>query len=181
MRWELPWKKWREEAPELLRKYKYVLAVLLAGVALLLWPGGEKAPEPAPESPLAVQAQEETFTVEALEEKLSRSLSQVRGAGKVEVVLTVQGGPRRVLARDEKNTRSADGGSEVQSTTVLTDGSGGAGEAPVLVQQLYPPFQGALVVCSDGDSAGVRLKLMEAVSALTGLGADKITICQGKD
>ncbi len=32
----------------------------------------------------------------------------------------------------------------------------------------------------DEELADVRLKLMEAVSALIGLGADKITICQGK-
>ena len=130
---------------------------------------------------VAVQTAEEDFSVAALEEKLSRSLSKVRGAGEVSVVLTVQGGSRRVLAQNEKSTRNADGGSESQNTTVVVSGGSGAGEGPVLVQQLYPKFQGALVVCSDGESAGVRLKLMEAVSALTGLGADKITICQGKD
>lgn len=180
MKWEIPWKKWRDKAPELLGKYKYVLIVLLAGVLLLLWPGGEK--KPAREAPVAVTAQppQEDFSVSALEEKLAQTLSKVRGAGDVSVMLTVQGGSRRVLAQDEKSTRSADGGSEVQSATVVVSGGTGAGEDPVLVQQLYPRFQGALVVCSGGDDANVRLKLMEAVSALTGLGADKITICEGK-
>ena len=39
---------------------------------------------------------------------------------------------------------------------------------------------GAVVVCEGGGDASVRLKLMEAVSALTGLGTDKIAICKGK-
>lgn len=180
MKWDIPWKKWRDKAPELLGKYKYVLIVLLAGVLLLLWPGGEKKTDEEPPVAVTTQGPEEDFSVSALEEKLARTLSKVRGAGDVSVMLTVQGGSRRVLAQDAKNTRSADGGSEVQSTTVVVSGGAGAGEGPVLVQQLYPRFQGALVVCSGGGDADVRLKLMEAVSALTGLGADKITICQGK-
>lgn len=180
MKWNIPWKEWRDKAPELLRKYKYVLIVFLAGVLLLLWPGREE--KQAQEAPVAVPAQpaQEDFSVSALEEKLAQTLSKVRGAGDVSVMLTVQGGSRRVLAQDEKSTRSADGGSEVQSATVVVSGGAGVGESPVLVQQLYPRFQGALVVCSGGGDADVRLKLMEAVSALTGLGTDKITICEGK-
>ena len=181
MKWEIPWKKWWNKVPGLVQRYKYVLAVILAGMVLLLWPAGEKAPENEPISVVTARTAEEDFSVAALEEKLSQALSKVRGAGEVSVVLTVQGGSRRVLAQNEKSTRSADGGSEIQSTTVVVSGGSGAGEGPVLVQQLYPKFQGALVVCSDAESASVRLKLMEAVSALTGLGADKITICQGKD
>lgn len=181
MKWEIPWEKWREKAPELLRKYKYVLVVILAGMVLLLWPAGEDKPKETPPSTVVTKAGEEDFSVSALEEKLGQTLSKVRGAGEVSVMLTVQGGSRRVLAQNEKSARTADGGSETQSTTVVVSGASGAGEGPVLVQQLYPKFQGALVVCSDGKNAGVRLKLMEAVSALTGLGADKITICQGKD
>lgn len=177
---ELPWREWRERGLTLLRKYKYVLLVLLAGVVLLLWPE-ERAPSAAEETPaVSASVSQEDFSVSALEEKLSDALSKVQGAGDVTVMLTVQGGSRQVLAEDEKSVRRADGGSETQSTTVVVSGGSAAGSGPVLVQQLYPRFQGALVVCSGGDNAGVRLKLMEAVSALTGLGADKISICKGK-
>ena len=43
----------------------------------------------------------------------------------------------------------------------------------------YPVFQGALVVCEGADQAQVRLAMTQAVSALTGLGTDRITICKG--
>ena len=39
---------------------------------------------------------------------------------------------------------------------------------------------GALVVCEGGDGAPVRLHLTQAVSALTGLGADQIAIVKGR-
>ncbi len=180
---EIPWEKWRGRGLELFQKYKYVLLILLAGVVLLLWPGGKETPaesdtRSAPEGSASVA--QEDFSVSALEEKLAETLSKVHGAGDVTVMLTVQGGSRQVLAMDEKSSHKADGGSETQSTTVVVSGSSAAGSSPVLIQQLYPRFQGALVVCSGGEDAGVRLKLMEAVSALTGLGTDKISICKGK-
>lgn len=180
MKWNIPWETWREKSQELLGKYKYVLLVILAGAALLLWPSAREGPVQAPPAETATAGAEEDFSVSALEEKLSQTLSKIQGAGDVTVMLTVQGGSRRVLAVDEKSARKADGGSETQSTTVVVSSGSGAGNDPVLVQQLYPRFQGALVVCSGGENAGVRLKLMEAVSALTGLGADKISICKGK-
>lgn len=63
-------------------------------------------------------------------------------------------------------------------TVVVSAGSGK--QETVLVQQVYPTFQGALVVATGGGDPAVRLKLTEAVAALTGLGADKISICKGK-
>lgn len=177
---DIPWKKWQGKGLELFQKYKYVLLILLAGVALLLWPSGKEPPSKEAPAEISASVPQEDFSVSALEEKLSETLSKVKGAGDVTVMLTVQGGSRQVLAVDEKSSHKADGGSETQSTTVVVSGASGTGNSPVLVQQLYPRFQGALVVCSGGEDAGVRLKLMEAVSALTGLGTDKISICKGK-
>ena len=178
MKMGMQWERWRDKGKELFGRYKFVLLVVLAGIILLAWPAGGEGP-PAAEAAGPVPEAED-FSVAALEEKLSQTLSKVQGAGDVTVMLTVQGGSRRVLAENEKNTRTADGRSETQSATVVVSGGSGLGEEPVLVQQLYPRFQGALVVCSGGDDAQVRLKIMEAVSALTGLGTDKISICKGK-
>lgn len=177
MKGKLPWEQWRKKGRELFGRYKFVLLVVVVGLALLLWPGGEDDKE-APEPPVA-QA-EEDFSVSALEEKLASTLSKVHGAGDVTVMLTVQGGSRRVLAEDGKTSREEDGSSQSEHQTVVISNGSAKGEEPVLVQQLYPKFQGALVVCEGGGNSGVRLKLMEAVSALTGLGADKISICKGK-
>ena len=90
------------------------------------------------------------------------------------MVLTLDGGSRQVLARDEE--RESGG---VGSSTVVTVGRGSGAQAVVPLQTVAPQFRGALVVCPGGGDAQVRLKLIEAVSALTGLGADKISVCQG--
>ena len=49
----------------------------------------------------------------------------------------------------------------------------------VVTRETYPQYRGALVVCEGGGNDAVRLQVVSAVSALTGLGADKISICQG--
>ncbi|MFR5025422.1 MAG: hypothetical protein ACLTC3_04190 [Evtepia gabavorous] len=69
-------------------------------------------------------------------------------------------------------------GEEKTETVVLSRGSGS--QETVTVQEIYPRYQGALLVCAGGDDPTVRLQLTEAMSALTGLGADKISISQGK-
>lgn len=158
-----------------LEKYKYVLLVVLVGAALLLWPvekGGEKTAAPAQ------QSVESAFDLASMERKLSAALSEVEGAGNVSVVLTVRSTSRQVVAQDDKTTLKEGTSERTAETVVVSKGSGA--QEPVLLEQIYPEYQGALVVCAGGEDAGVRLKLVEAVSALTGLGADKISICRGK-
>lgn len=41
-------------------------------------------------------------------------------------------------------------------------------------------WAGAVIVCEGGDNAAVRLQLTRAVSSLTGLSSDKITVVKGK-
>ena len=172
---ELDLAGWGKRIPGLLSKYRYVLLVILAGVLLFLLPGGEEK-ESVPTSGAGVTASLDT-TAE-LEHKLEQALSQIEGAGEVTVVLTVEAGAKQIWAEDRKSEVDAQSRSEEESAVVLSRGSGT--EEAVPVQQISPRFRGALVVCSGGGDPKVRLSLVEAVSALTGLGSDKISICNGK-
>lgn len=152
-----------------LGKYKYVLLVMAVGAVLLLLPtgsGGEGQEQPS--------AQTEAFDLEQFEEKLAQVLSQIDGAGQARVVLTLDSGSRQVLAQDQD--RDGDGGG---ASTTVTVGRGSGSQDVVPLQTLAPSFRGALVVCPGGGDPQVRLKLVEAVSALTGLGSDRISICEG--
>ena len=175
----MKWEKWKlqwTKACVTLGKYKFVLLTVVVGLVLLLWPASsEKESVPA-----AVTAAPQTIQEQSaeLERRLEEVLSEVDGAGEVRVILTLKGGPRQVLAQDADTSA---GGEEMESslsTVIVSKGSGT--EEAVVIQQLSPQYQGALVVCSGGDVPEVRLRLVEAVSALTGLGADKISVCKGK-
>ena len=160
---------------EQLGRYKYMLLVILVGTILLLLPTASE--EKKALEITSVQA-EEDFSVEALEEKLADTLSEIDGAGQVRVMLTVESGMKRIFAQD--GSLEQDGNTMQRETQTVVISSGSGTQETVLVQQVYPAFQGALVVAAGGGDPAVRLKLTEAVAALTGLGADKISICKGK-
>lgn len=160
-----------------IEKYKFVFLVLLAGVLLLLLPSFGGGTGSMSSSTLQQEGGAD-FDLDALERKLSATLSQVEGAGQVQVVLTVKAGPRSILAQDV-TTSEGEGMVEKSASTVVAN-KGSSGQEAVLLQEVYPVFQGALVVCPGGDDPTIRLNMVEAMSALTGLGADKISICKGK-
>lgn len=164
-----------KKAFQALGRYKYVLLVILAGVLLLLLPDSQ---ETAKDREQGTTSKEEDFSVEALEEKLKNTLSEIDGAGQVLVMLTVESGTKRIFAQD--GSMEQDGSSVQRETQTVVVSAGSGTQETVLVQQVYPRFQGALVVATGGGDPEVRLKLTEAVAALTGLGADKISICKGK-
>lgn len=156
---------------KLLNQYKYVLIVIAAGLLLLLWPSKKE------EQPISVGTSvEESFDLAELEEKLAHTLSQVEGAGKVTVTLTVKNGMEQVLASD-RSTSVTEHGSSIEEKTILINS--GSGQGTVRITQRWPTFQGAVVVCGGGDDVEIRLLMTQAVSALTGLGADRITVCRG--
>ncbi len=160
-------------------RYKLALLVLAVGLILLLWPSGaeREAPgAPAAQDEVAEAAPE--FDLEALEKKLESILSRIDGAGTVSVALAAREGVERVYAADQSYSQDGDSREQKSEAVVISTGSGT--EEVVLVQQRYPAFQGAVVVCEGGGEAQVRLLVTQAVSALTGLGADKITVCKSK-
>lgn len=154
----------------LVGRYKYVLLLLAVGLLLLLWPmeRGEQAASGTGADPPGI-----SFDLEAMEEKCAAALSRIEGAGAAHVTLTLRAGTRQVLAQDTRAGQD----SEERSTVVVSQGTGH--QAPVVLQEVYPVLQGAVVTCPGGDNPAVKLKLTEAMSALTGLGSDKISISKG--
>lgn len=153
------------------KQYKYVLLVIAVGLVLLLIPTSH----PDEKSPQIDAQQSVQFDLEAFEHRLEQTLSLIEGAGKTSVVLTLKNDGMRVLAQENQRKEGE------SSNAVVTIGRGSGIQDVVEVQSFMPQYQGALVVCQGADSPAVQLKLIEAVSALTGLGADKISVCKGNE
>jgi len=158
----------------LLGKYKYVLLVLLAGVVCMMWPSSK-----------ADKAGEENHSIETtvpdelaeMQEEMEAILGKIHGVGQLKLMLTLDRGKEAVLAEDSSlsysgNTLSPEDYSRTSEPVVLS----GSDEEVIVRQEVYPRFRGALVVCEGGGDAAVQLSVIEAVSALTGLGADKISV-----
>lgn len=157
-----------------LKKYKYPALVLLLGLALLLLPFGHSETEAEPTE----TATEQSDHAEQTEEKLADILSQISGAGQVRVMLTLERGELTQYQTDTQTSSDAERVQEERKTVILSAGS--AYDEAAVSTVLYPCFRGALVVCEGAESAVVRLEIVQAVSAVTGLGADKITVVKMK-
>lgn len=155
----------------LVRKYKYVALVLVVGIALMLIPTGSK---PAKET--ASPTTEDRIL--SVEEKLTQILRQVKGAGEVQVLLTEAFGEETIYQTNEDISQNDTSSSSRGDTVTITDS--GRNEQGLIRQQNPPQYMGAIVVCQGGDQPTVRLAILDAVSKVTGLGADKISILKMK-
>ena len=165
------WKR----AAEALKKYRLAALVVILGVLLMLLPDGT-VKDAAPQGSAAAG---ETFDRTAVQEEMERILSAIDGTGRLRLMLTVDAGTKHELAQSSSSSRS--GADEwQQKSEPLTIGAGSGTQEVVVTNSLYPRYVGALVVCEGGGSAGVRLAVTNAVSALTGLTSDRITVLQGK-
>lgn len=167
-----------------LGKVKYLLLVLAVGVLLMLLPGTNRSP---PSEAKETDTASAVYPLEDFERRLEESLASVEGVGRVQVLVTLKTDMELKLQEDrrENQTREyADGqlsrySAETDASAVLYSADG-TGEAPLVVKRIYPEFQGAFVVCDGADNVEIRLRIVEAVTRLTGLGADKITVVKMK-
>ena len=158
-----------------LGKYRYALIVLLVGAALMLLPSGKSGTDAQPAAPAEQEAVPELAAVQS---ELAALLSRVDGAGEVTVMLSLDCGPERFYQADEQ--RSTDGAaSEHSSETVLYQESGSQ-RLPVVTRTKYPVYKGAVIVCEGAERPSVKLAIVQAVSRLTGLGSDKISVMKMK-
>ena len=157
---------------EFLKQNKLVLIILATGLLFLLLPT-ERDVKPASSQEISG---EDDDSITELQQELGEILSRIDGAGKVSVMLTIRSGTERIFAVD-RETEERDGTVELREEIVVV--SGDSGENAVLIGQNYPTFQGALVVCPGGGDPEIQLALTRALSALTGLSANRIMVCKG--
>ena len=151
----------------LAKKYRLAVMVLLAGIILLMLPGGEK--EESVSEPVGTEV--------SVQESLEKILGKISGAGKVSVLLTQSAGEETVYQIDEEVSGSDSANSRRQ--TVLVSGNGR--EETGLIRQIKAPtYLGAVVVCQGADNASVRLAVVEAVKSATGLTSDRISVLKMK-
>lgn len=174
------WKELPRKLGALLKKYKYAALVFVIGVAILLLPIGKS--ETKTEAAQTPQERSDDAYVSELESKLSALLSQMQGAGSVQVMLTLESGSRTEYQTDTQITSDTGGSenrsSEERKTVILSEGS--AYDKAAVSAVRYPRFQGAVIVSEGADLPTVRLDLVRAVAALTGLNSSQITVIKLK-
>lgn len=167
----MEWIGSNEKIVEFLKKYKFILLLILLGILLMLIP--EKK-----EDIVIKENKEESHNIYSLEVSLEDILSKVEGAGKVSVLLTEYAGEERIYQLDESVSQRADSTERKQETIILTDSE--RDEAGMIRRIISPIYQGAIVVCQGADKATVCLAIVEAVTKVTGLNSNQISVLKMK-
>ena len=158
------------KSKEIITKFKYPLILLLIGLSILLIPNKK-----VEQSNSIVQKQENS-NYQIHTEQLSNILQAVDGAGRVHVLLSVATGEETIY---QTNHNSSNAGTDVKIETVIVSDS--QRNETGLVNRINPPvYLGAIVVCQGADSPAVKLAITQAVSKITGLGADSICVLKMK-
>lgn len=155
----------RQKTAVWLNKYKYIALILVVGVGLMLIPSGRDREEVAPiqNTPAIVQP--------LLADELEEILSNIQGAGRVQVMLTVKAGEQTLYQTDSPATDRED-------TVIITDGDRAQYG---LVQQIIPPtYLGAIILCEGAEKPAVCLAIKDAVSKVTGLDSSQISVLKMK-
>lgn len=152
------------------RKYRWAGLVLAVGLLLMCFPQDQKN-EPVP-------VKQEVPQEASLQQSLEEILSKLDGAGKVKVLLSISTGERYHYQTDEDLNRQESSTDQRKETVIVT--SKNREEQGLLHRTDPPTYLGALVLCQGADSAQVRLAVVDAVSTITGLGADQISVLKMK-
>ncbi len=124
-----------------------------------------------------------------IERHLERILSQIQGAGKVTVAVSLQTGATYVYGYDETQTsqttqeRDATGGTRTVTETnsskeamVMTQDST---SQPVVVTVELPPLDGVVVVATGARDSQVKALIARAVQVLYGVPAHRVEVLPG--
>lgn len=163
-----------EKMLRFLKKNKVVALILLLGLILILLPEGKTENN-------SINTQETVTEIKKeipFEERLEEILSQIHGAGRVDVMLTISEGEEIIYQTDDSFSTSGESSNKSADTVTITD----AGKNQTgLIRQTKPAiYRGAIVVCQGADNPNVKLAITEAVSKITGIGANCISVLKMK-
>lgn len=157
---------------QFIKKYRYPILVLALGLVLMTLPRKKDTQEPAATQPPVLTEKKDTA------QELTEILTQIKGVGKVKVMLTIAAGESTIYQSDEDVSTSGGDTTIRKDTVIITDSN--RNQQALITQILPPEYLGAVIVCQGADKAEVKLAVVEAVSRATGLGADCISVLKMK-
>ena len=156
---------WQEMLHGLFQKKNWLFFVGLAGICLIflsdiLFGGREGSTGAARQS--TQQAVSAATGVQELETRLTEMLESVQGAGKVQVMITLE------------SAGETDRKESYKSEHIIVDAADG--KQPLVETHIEPEVKGVAVVCEGGDDITVIKRITDLVSVVLGLSTNRICV-----
>lgn len=116
-----------------------------------------------------------------LEQRLANVLCQIAGAGRVDVMITLEGGPTYEIAYtiEERKTSGSGGESTTLIKTPVMITKNGVSQ-PVILSETNPVILGVAIVAQGAGDMRVKMDLLKAAEVLLKIQVNRIEIFVGK-
>ena len=161
-----------------------VIAAGLAGILLLCItsiPGKSSPQNSGAGSGMETMRLDLTKYEEQIEKRLEDLLGSIEGAGETRVMLTLDCGSEPIYATQGKTSQNSTAGESNSSESYTAEQAyvilgTGSGERGLILKTLEPKVRGVAVLCQGADSIQVRQNIIEAVTAVLGVGSNKVSV-----
>lgn len=120
---------------------------------------------------------------EQLSEQLTQLISEIKGAGRVKVMITYDATDENVYAKDTdeefENIQSNTGGQRIKSEYIIVKGSDG--EEGLKIKNILPTVRGVAVVCDGANDPNIKGQIISTVSALFDINSTRISVAEMAD
>lgn len=170
-------------------KIQILLVLILVGVLLVTFVNGFSKPKENGDEVFKSNQKESeaVFFAENDLERLESVLSEVKGVGKVKVMITYKNSGANIYAKDVSQTldseeqRSSDGKTVTKKNEDMESSLVFSGQkTPVLEDKKTADVKGVLVVAEGAEDPSVRSQILNAVQVLTGVQIHEIAVCTYK-
>ena len=157
-----------------IKNKKNVLIVSLGFIGIFLIFISEIVPEREKEIVKTPSDFPSGFELE-LEKRLEEAVSQISGAGKTDITITLDSSKEYFYAKNSSENID-DSETEKESELVILEGA--EGEEPIVLKTDEAKIRGVLVVCEGGNDPLVCEKILEAICALLDIPSNKVSVAK---
>ncbi|MBQ8762226.1 MAG: hypothetical protein IJZ26_02835 [Clostridia bacterium] len=179
---------------EKLKKVKHIEIIAVAVLAVLImlvWFIDWGSTSNKTNNQVVSSSNSVTDYAKELERRLEEALSDIDGAGKITVMITLDGAKEVILASstDEKksSTTTTSSGGTINDTETLTSNSEpiiiteNGTSSPIILKEIMPPIKGVVVIAEGAGNVRVKLDLLKAVQALLSVSSNQVEIFKGNN
>lgn len=160
------------------QKTMILIILFIVGIVLILFSGSG-----AKEDTSGLELVSNSAYKSSLETQLEEMLSEVKGVGRVKVMITLKGENSKTIAYNESQSVSVGSNSNQENSSkdavLIREGSS---SVPYTLNENYPEVSGVLVVSSGAEDSLTKSYIISAVRSTLNVSANNITVLpMGRD
>lgn len=162
-----------------IKNTKFIAVILIVGIALIIFPSGEKSGEASKKNEPTADFSEYK---EELEHDLCNILKKIKGAGQVSVMITLEDSGNTYFAKDVSETiKERDDEKERNTdTSHILKNEKTNGESPLVTKKTYPSVSGVLICAKGAQNPQIKSNIIKATQALLGIKTHRIEVLERK-